>query len=322
MHSDGQWVIDYWAPWLSEHHPNPAEPGELRWFAIIDGKNVEVEESEPFDHNGQIVTPRSRTFIPARLADNPYLAETDYATVLNNLPEPLRTQLLFGDFTVGVDDDPWQVIPTAWVRAAQQRWKERAQPDTPLSAMGVDVARGGNDQSVTCKRYDNWFGPLHKKPGRETPDGESIKMMVLMDLGGELDAQINIDVIGVGSSGYDSLAYHEAGEGRYLNVVGVNFAAGTSARDRSGMLAMRNIRAEVYWGLREALDPEKGDDLALPDDPELLADLVAPRWKLSASGIQIESKDDIKARLGRSPDCGDAVTLAHYGSYGSWMTLL
>ena len=85
---------------------------------------------------------------------------------------------------------------------------------------------------------------------------------------------------------------------------------------------MRNVRAEAYWGLREALDPVKGDNLTLPDDPELLADLVAPHWKLSASGIQIESKDEIKARLGRSPDCGDAVVLAHYGSYGAWMTLL
>jgi hypothetical protein len=89
------------------------------------------------------------------------------------------------------------------------------------------------------------------------------------------------------------------------------------------MLAMRNVRAEAYWGFREALDPQKGDDLALPDDPELLADLVAAKWRLSASGIQIESKDEIKARLGRSPDCGDAVVLAHYGSYGgSLMTLL
>ena len=23
--AEGQWVIDYWGPWLDEHHPNPAE---------------------------------------------------------------------------------------------------------------------------------------------------------------------------------------------------------------------------------------------------------------------------------------------------------
>jgi len=319
-HSDGQWVIEYWAPWLSEHHPNPARPGELRWFAAIDGEDVEVNSGELIEHNGEAITPRSRTFIPAQIQDNAYLYDTGYMSQLQALPEPLRSQMLFGDFGAGVDDDPWQVIPTDWVRQAQRRWKERARPDTPLSAMGVDVARGSNDQSVTCKRFDNWFGELHKKPGRETPDGDSLKLMVLQDLDGEMQAAINVDIIGVGSSAYDSLNNVELEGGRYLNVVGVNFSEGTRARDRSGMLKMRNVRAEAYWGFREALDPMKGDDIALPDDPELLADLCAPKWKLSASGVQIESKDEIKARLHRSPDCGDAVVLAHYGTgYWDWL---
>jgi len=146
--------------------------------------------------------------------------------------------------------------------------------------------------------------------------------MVLQDLDGEKDATINVDVIGVGASGYDSLAYYELEGRKYLNVVGVNFSGGTTARDRSGLLAMRNVRAECYWGLREALDPVKGDDLALPDDPELMADLCAPRWSLTAGGVLVESKEDIVKRLGRSPDCGDAVVLANYGSYGSWLSLL
>jgi len=270
-----------------------------------------------------VIEPKSRSFIPARIQDNAYLLDTGYVSQLQGLPEPLRSQMLFGDFTVGLVDDPWQVIPTDWVRKAQQRWRERVRPDTPLTAMGVDVARGGDDQTVISKRYDNWFAPLVKREGKDTPDGPAVKALVLRTLDGEaLEAMINVDVIGVGASAYDSLAYHEMEGRRYLNVMGVNAAAATNARDRSGMLAMRNVRAEMYWGLRDALDPAKGDDLALPDDSELLADLVAPRWKLSASGVQIESKDEIKERIGRSPDCGDAVALAHYGAYGSWMTLL
>jgi hypothetical protein len=316
-HSDGQWVIEYFAPWLSEHHPNPAAPGELRWFATIDGEDVELNSGETIEHDGEVITPKSRTFIPARVEDNAYLFDTGYVSQLQALPEPLRTQMLYGDFTVGVEDDPWQVIPTAWVRAAQARWKERTRPDVPLSAMGVDVARGGSDQTVIAKRYDNWFDELHKKPGRETPDGESVKVMVLQDLGGSWDTRVNVDVIGVGSSAYDQLSYYEV-EGEYLDVYGVNNAAATKMRDRSGMLPMRNVRAAGYWGLREALDPNQGDDLALPDDPELLADLCAPRWKLTTSGVLVESKEDIVARLGRSPDCGDAVVLAHYGSWGRW----
>ena len=321
-HADGEWVIQYWGPWLDEHHPNPAQPGELRWFAVLEGKSVEVDGPEPFEHQGQSITPRSRTFIPARLSDNPYLSETDYGTVLNNLPEPLRSQLLYGDFTIGLDDNPWQVIPTEWVRAAFQRWEQREAPDTPLSALGVDVARGGNDKFVIAPRRDTWFGPLVKRSGREVPDGPTGAALVATTLGDESDALVNVDVIGVGASVYDQLAGQRKEDGTPYNVFPVNFSESTSARDRSGMLAMRNIRAEAWWAMREALDPVRGDNLALPPDRELLADLVTPQWKISASGIQIESKDEIKKRLGCSPDCGDAVVLANYGTYGSWMTLL
>jgi hypothetical protein len=73
---------------------------------------------------------------------------------------------------------------------------------------------------------------------------------------------------------------------------------------------MVNVRAEMYWRLREALDPDGPDPLALPEDPELRADLTAPTYEITTAGIKIESKPEIAARLGRSPDCGDAVALS------------
>jgi len=77
--------------------------------------------------------------------------------------------------------------------------------------------------------------------------------------------------------------------------------------------------------LREALDPESGENIALPPDRELKTDLCAPRWKLTSRGIQIEGKSggktdatggtgdgwgNIIRRLGRSPDKGDSVVYA------------
>jgi hypothetical protein len=51
--------------------------------------------------------------------------------------------------------------------------------------------------------------------------------------------------------------------------------------------------------------------VALPDDDELIGDLCAPRWWLNSTGrLQIEGKDEIRKRLGRSPDAGDAVVMA------------
>lgn len=302
--TEGEWVIKRWAAWLDGQHPNPAQPGELRWYATLDGKDTEVESKEPFEHKGETITPQSRTFIPARLSDNPHLASTAYGAQLQNLPEPLRSQLLYGDFTVGVEDDMWQVIPTDWVRQAQARWESRgAYERGPLTAVGVDVARGGKDKTVLFRRYGEWFDTPDTYPGSATPNGATAAGLVATALMGEPGAYANVDVIGVGSSAYDSCA--ELG----LNALPVNFAQATANLDRTCTMRFVNMRAYAYWSLREALDPEKGDGLALPPDNELLADLCSARWAMRVSGVQIESKDDIKARLGRSPDKGDACVL-------------
>lgn len=319
----GEWVIRHWGPWLDRQHPRPALPGELRWYAMVAGKEIEREDATPFDHAGETITPTSRTFIPARLADNPLLVATGYGATLGALPEPLRSQLLNGDFFAGVADDPYQVIPTEWVRLAQQRWRERERPlvvrdgrrlPAPLSAVGVDVARGGDDKTCLARRYDNWYAPVETHPGSSTPDGQAAARLVIAALveGGHA----NIDTIGVGASVYDQCSNLGA------NVNGVMFSAAAPNRDKSGRLSFVNLRAYAYWSLREALDPVTGDDLALPDDAELLADLCAPRWSMRLRGVQLESKDDLKKRIGRSPDRGDAVVLASilpivpYSGYG------
>lgn len=309
-HAAGRWVIQHWGPWLDDRHPNPANPGELRWFAVLDGQDKEVDGPGSFDHNGETVLPKSRTFIPAALSDNPFLRDSAYGAILQGLPEPLRSQLLYGDFSIGVSDDPWQVIPTEWVRAAFARYEAGVRPEVALSCVGADVARGGDDQTVICKRFGNWFPPVIKYAGKDTPDGPSAAHRIAEALEGS-DALINVDVIGIGSSAYDSLAGMDG-----VNAWPVNFAERSSVTDKTGKLAMRNKRAEAYWTAREALDPTTGDNLAIAPDNELLADLTSPRYKVTASGILVESKEDIIARLHHSPDCGDAFVLSLLG--GGW----
>lgn len=72
-------------------------------------------------------------------------------------------------------------------------------------------------------------------------------------------------------------------------------------------------RAEMYWLLREALDPTNPDPIALPNDQELLGDLTAVRYKVVTLGqstaLQMRSKDEVREALGRSPDKGDAVAM-------------
>jgi hypothetical protein len=62
----------------------------------------------------------------------------------------------------------------------------------------------------------------------------------------------------------------------------------------------------------EALDPEQdgGSPIALPDDPELVAELTALKWELTPQGIKVTPKVDVVKELGHSPDKADAVVMS------------
>jgi hypothetical protein len=314
MDESGDWVTRFFLPWLAYlaprtyQHPNPAKPGELRWYTTIDGKDVECDGPEPFEHQGELLEPKSRTFIPASLKDNPVLEAQGYAATVNAMPEPYRS-LLKGQWGAGTVANPWQLIPTSWVRAAEARHRGRPTPIAPLNSVGGDIARGGKDRMSIAKLYGNWLAPLECYPGREITDGpKGATLLLPYVLKG---IPVGVDIISIGSSVYDSLI---ASADRKAELVrGINFGAGAEGRtSRNGKLHFKNIRAAAYWMVREALDPENGDDMALPDDPELREELCAPRFMVTAAGIQIEPKEKIIERLGRSPDKADALALAFY----------
>lgn len=300
--AEGRWIVQYFAPWLDRKHPNPAAPGELRWFAMMNGKEVEMADEGVFMHNGDLVIPQSRTFIPARVSDNPYLSGTGYVATLQALPEPLRSQMLNGDFEAGMEDDAAQVIPTAWVEAAMARWRELS-PKPPMDSLGVDVARGGKDNTIIARRHGWWFDKLLAYPGTQTPDGPTAAGLVVA--AGRDYAVVNVDVIGVGASVYDFLV-----DARQ-DVYGINVAEASTRKDHSGRLGSFNLRSELVWRMREALDPIANTGIALPPDSRLLADLCAFTWRLQGNGlIRVESRDEVIKRIGRSPDYASAALLA------------
>lgn len=314
--AEGRWVIPFFGPWLDQAHPHPAAPGELRWYATIDGADVEVEDARPFVledgspqydfdpakyQRSEIIQPLSRTFIPSSLADNPFYG-AEYMAQLQSLPEPLRSQMLNGDFMAGVEDDAWQVIPTAWVEAAQDRWVQK-HAKGPMDSMGVDVARGGRDYTVISRRHGEWFDELIALPGSQTPDGPTTAAHVIAHRRDK--APVHIDVVGWGSGSYEFLLQNN------IQAVPVNGANKATGKTADSSMTFANRRAEDWWRMREALDPQNPKPISLPPDSALKSDLCAPRWKPSARGIQVEPKEEIIRRIGRSPDRGDAVVMAN-----------
>lgn len=316
--AEGRWVIDFFGPWLDDMHPNPAKPGELRWFTTVKGGDMEVEDERPFvlfrgeaiyDFDPgefgpeKIITPRSRTFIPSRVTDNYAYVKSGYIGTLQSLPEPLRSQMLEGDFKAGIEDDAWQVIPTAWIDAAMARWQPR-KAKGEMDSIGVDVAAGGKDEFILAPRHGTWFGELITYPGSQFGnDGRVGAGFVIRHRTDQ--AVVHVDVIGWGSAVHTVLISNE------VQSIAVNAANKSHERtlDKSYQPFI-NMRAQLVWRMREALDPANPRPIDLPPDQALRADLAAYRWKRVPAGIQIEGKDDMRRRLGRSPDRGDAVCMA------------
>jgi hypothetical protein len=313
---EGLWIIEDYAPWLQEGFPDPAEPGELRWYSMLDGELTWFRTGEPFEHVDKLtgrtetIIPRSRTFFPAGLKDNPLFADGRYQATIQGKPEPLRSQMLYGDFRIGLMDDAWQVIPTAWIRAAQARWRPDGRGDQTLTKSGLDVAYGGSDRTVLARRYGEWVASLDVWPGEQTKDGRATRDVVLPLIGTEGKAPVNCDIIGWGSAAYEQL--RDVG----CKAVPVNFGEGAQGvSDARGVLEFANVRALAYWQMRDALDPEFGSEMALPPDDELRSELAAARYELRGGRIFMCPKDEITAAIGRSPDKADAAVLSVFQGY-------
>lgn len=311
---EGQWVLDHWAPWLREDFINPAKPGELRFVTRFDEKPEELvwcESKDPITRNGTTYFPQSMTFLPSGLDDNPWYDGGEYRSALQSMPEPLRSQLLYGDFKAGLKDGAWQGIATSWVRAAQARWRALANAGAPGPAaiadqVGIDVSRGGNDRTVLTPRFGNFFGRQRVEKGKLTDDGFKVAQILILVAPDE-KTTVCIDVLNVGNSPYDILK-------KIRHTVAFNGTEATEERSQRGLLKFYNKRALWHWRMREALDPANPDPIAIPDDPELLGDLCAWQWELTRTGIKVEPKEEITKRLGRSPDKGESLIYANVPS--------
>lgn len=208
------------------------------------------------------------------------------------------------------------VIPLSWIEAANERWRawdDAGRPELPgVRTVGVDVARSGSDKTVMAI-FD---APVVRELRRTALENT---MQTTGRAAGLLNADPSrravVDVIGIGAGVVDRL--REQG----LPVDAFNASEGTEKKDRSGELGFTSTRAAAWWNLRELLDPAYGADLALPPDdgPEdrLTGDLTAPRWRVMSGGrIQVESKDEIRKRLGHSTDDADAVVQAVWDGTG------
>jgi hypothetical protein len=197
------------------------------------------------------------------------------------------------------------LIALSWIEAANDRWLalEESGEWGEFVGCGCDIARSGQDRSVLALRWGDAIRELRRYARQNTMETTGRIAGVLEARGGVAI----VDVIGIGAGVVDRLRE----EGR--RVEAFNASEHADWRDASGELAFANKRSAAWWNLRELLDPAGGRGLALPPDDLLTGDLTAPHWRVTSGGkVQVESKDEIRKRLGRSTDDGDAVVMAFW----------
>jgi len=199
-----------------------------------------------------------------------------------------------GQFPTEADDT---LIPLSWIEAAMAR----EVPDGMVPReIGVDVARFGSDKTVLATRHGLKILPLKSfaKLGTTETTGHAI-----VEFREQQASAIKVDDIGVGGGVTDPL--QEQGYPAY----GINTSMRASDPEK-----FFNLRSELWWLMRELLNPDPRINpypISLPDDDELLADLCGVKYKITSKGqIRVEAKDEMKKRIGRSPDRADAVILA------------
>lgn len=203
------------------------------------------------------------------------------------------------------------VIPLGWCEAAMQRWQDwfdaGQKPPSGVARHGVDVAGKGDDETAIAIRVGNVTLEVRKYRHADTMEVASY-VTAAMNPYREMEPIAIVDAIGIGAGVVDKL--------REMDEPVHPFTASGSAThltDRSGEFKFADLRAAAWWNMRELLDPSRGSTIMIPNSEVLKADLTTPRWKLLAGAkIRVESKDDLKERLGRSTDEGDAVVQAHW----------
>jgi len=275
------------------------EPTESRfWFAFSNPRR----NSGPFYDSFH----SKRNFWQSNQIDSRSVKETDkqlFQKMLEQYGEDstvARVEVL-GEFPRADDDT---VIPIELARAAVNR-------DVALTASepilwGLDVARFGADNSALCIRQGNTVFEI-----------KVFKSMDLMQLCGAIKhqydgstvlnrpAEILIDVIGLGSGVVDRLAEQD------LPVRGVNVSESPASRKN-----FLNLRAELWFAMKDWLAKR---DCRLPDDDELIAELVSPSYTYTSSGkLKIEAKEQMKKRGIKSPDKADALALTMASSAASF----
>lgn len=203
---------------------------------------------------------------------------------------------------ISPSSDPDSLIRIEWCYSARDRGRVIHGVMEGVPALGVDVANSAKGDKASMA-----FGI-----GTALVSVESFPCPSSNKLGDQValfarDKSIAEENIGVDSIGVGAGCWNQLNEQHGLKTNPLNTGPDKGAEIVEQFVS---LRSQMWWQMREDL---RTGVVSLPDDPELFADLVTPKWKTSGGKIYVEAKEEVKKRLSRSPDKGDSAV------YWNWV---
>lgn len=203
------------------------------------------------------------------------------------------------------------LIPYEWIEIANENWKRLKEDGfTPKKSckLGVDVAGMGRDDSVLCPRYGNYVSEFEVHQSAGAADHMHVAGMITKYLN-KKGSKAFIDTIGEGAGVFSRLQ-----ELDHKNAYSCKFSESAHGlHDITGEYTFANMRAYLFWAVRDWLNPKNGFGAALPPCDKLMEEATETHWGFMSNGnIFIEKKEEIKKRIKRSPDWFDALANTFY----------
>jgi hypothetical protein len=216
--------------------------------------------------------------------------------------------------------DAMAIVPLEALLAASIPFDERegavAGPSNLADSLGVDVAGSETGDETVIRLLMQGNKPTTE--WRVRSDDPS-KIADLVDAAQIQSGArvINIDAIGVGFGVVglvrERVAARFAGRMASAPVV-VALNSGASPTTPAAAKLYGNLRAQIWWEFRLGLQQNLFDFSKADNLMDLQAQLLMPRYRINKGKIWVEAKEDIRKRLGRSPDNADALMYSTYQS--------
>ena len=246
---------------------------------------------------------KGRYFIPALVQDNPGISE-EYVKALQDLDdESMKQRLLYGNWDYEITSN--QLVLTQWL---ENQIITNYNPNEKRYG-AVDVAREGGDNTVASVWIGNTLVWLEKI---------DVPIMGNVDISGAIAERliqfyqqwsigyedIYIDAVGVGGGVIDAMRR----QGWNVN----SYKGGEGVKSNEQFTEYKNLRTYSYWKFR--IDLQSGIIKIHKDCPymeELFRDLTSHEYEINDKMIILLEKEQVKRKIGRSPDYSDSVVMAY-----------